>query len=142
MFFACIDCIIQYFLFKRFINNPCFRNFGESFFPPLFVFIIFSWRKLKNTNSFCPPRSTTANCSTVNSWHSNLEDTLCWSHFALFYLSTVFVTWPLLNLIKTSDGQFLCFLTSLFSEWLWFTMKCMQQIMKENLLLMKDLLEL
>ena len=69
MFFTCINCIIQYFLSERLINNPCFRNFGQPFFPPPFVFIIFSCRQLKNANSFCSTRSTTANYSTVYSWH-------------------------------------------------------------------------
>ena len=42
-------------------DNPCFRNFGELFFSPFFVFIIFSCRQLKYANSFCFPKSTTAN---------------------------------------------------------------------------------
>ena len=77
MFFTCINRIIQYFFSERLINNPCFRNFRDPFFPPLFVFIIFSCRQLKNANSFCSTRSTTANYSTVYSWHFVLEDTLC-----------------------------------------------------------------
>ena len=77
LFFSCIDCIIQYFLPERLINNSCFCNFGEPFFPPLFVFIIFSCRQHKNVCSFCSPRSIIANYSTVYSWHFVLEDALC-----------------------------------------------------------------
>ena len=81
--------IIQYFLSEHLINYPCFRNFGQPFFPLPFVFSIFSCRQLKNANSFCSTRSTTANYSTVYSWHFVLEDTLSWSHLALFYLLSV-----------------------------------------------------
>ena len=37
MFFACMNCMIHYFLSELLINNPCFRNFGEPFFPSPFA---------------------------------------------------------------------------------------------------------
>ena len=64
-----IDIIIQNCFSKYLINNPCFRNFGESFFPPLSVFIILSCQEHENIKNVCSRRTTIANYSIFISCH-------------------------------------------------------------------------
>ena len=63
MFFTCINCIIQYFLSECLIKNPCFRNFGDPLFPPLFSLVFLAAGNLKMPIHFVlreVPQPTTA----------------------------------------------------------------------------------